>query len=419
VDRGYPYEEASPHVCGSATAYTCRIGPDSDTEYYGFWRDSGGTPEIIEPVGTGDLMSYFSSRWPSDWTYAALLGELREAADRVAQGEELAMSTSADWAEAAEFIFAAGIISPTAQTAELDPFYLTSEPDRKFVTRSYGQELATAASADVYSLVLEDAQGGVLYTHTFTGTAQTDDNMSPGDVIFGEVFPYTPAARVVLKHGETELAARDVSAHAPTVTLLSPNGGETITDHLTISWTGSDPDGDDVRYTVQYSADDGGTWEAVARDWMDTTFETTPGDLSTYPGSDVARVRVIASDGVNTAMDESDAVFSLARKAPQVHILEPGPGLRFEVGETILFRGVGMDAEDGPLGEAGAFTWTSHISGTLGTGAELWVSDLPAGKHHITMQVSDSDGQTSSDTVAIFVGPFQDRFYLPVLTLSY
>jgi hypothetical protein len=156
----------------------------------------------------------------------------------------------------------------------------------------------------------------------------------------------------------------------------------------------------------------------VALDWTDTTFETTPGDLSTYPGSDVARVRVIASDGVNTAMDESDAVFGLARKAPQVHILEPGPGRTFDVGETILFRGEGIDAEDGPLGETGAFTWTSHISGTLGTGPELWLSDLPAGRHIITMEVTDSDGQTSSDSVAIFVGPF-GHLYLPLLTLSY
>jgi hypothetical protein len=34
-------------------------------------------------------------------------------------------------------------------------------------------------------------------------------------------------ARIVLNKGATELAVRSVSAHAPEVKVLSPNGGET------------------------------------------------------------------------------------------------------------------------------------------------------------------------------------------------
>jgi hypothetical protein len=413
VDRSYPYEEESPHVCDSGGTYTCRIGPDLTTGFYGFWRNPGGTPEIVEPVGTGDLMSYYSRRWISDWTYSALLRAIEDAAARAALQEELALPAA--WQEATEYLFASGIISPSGQTAELDPFYLTSQPDSKFVIRSYQQELDSAGSEDTYSLVLENAQGGILYTHSFTVSASTDMNEAPGNPVFGEVLPYTPAARVVLKQGATELASRAVSAHSPTVTLLSPNGGESVTDHLVISWTASDGDGDELLYTLQYSADDGQTWQAVAQDWTGTSFELDASDLATLPGSDQARIRVFASDGVNTAQDQSDAVFSLAHHPPQAHILEPGAGSRLEPGDTVVFRGTGIDAEDGLLAQTGTFSWASSLDGPLGTGAELWVSTLSTGVHRITMTLADSDGQIGTDQVTIYVGLSPKPIYLPLV----
>lgn len=412
VDHSYPYEESTPHACGSSVPYTCRIGPDSDSEFYGFWHNSGGTPEVIEPVGAGDLMSYYYRRWISDWTYEALLAALRDAAGLASYTGELSLSTP--WAQAGDYLFAAGIIDPETQTAELDPFYRTSEPDPKFVARSQAQELETAGSAHAYSLVLEDATGRVLYTHSFTETALTDLGTSPGTVVFSEILPYDDgASRVVLRHGETELASRAVSAHAPTVTLLSPNGGEAVGDQLTVTWTGADADGDDLRYTIQYSADDGETWQALAQDWAGTSYEIDANDLAVLPGSNSARMRVIASDGIHTAQDQSDMPFSLARKAPRAHILEPRSESEWALGGSIVFRGVALDAEDGTLGEA-AITWSSDRSGTLGAGAELWVSDLAAGTHRITMTAVDGDGDTGTDTIIIYVGTLV-KIYLPII----
>jgi hypothetical protein len=43
-------------------------------------------------------------------------------------------------------------------------------------------------------------------------------------------------------------------------------------------------------------------------------------------GSDV-RFRVIATDGVNTGVDETDQVISIPSKAPQVAILNPAAWL--------------------------------------------------------------------------------------------
>ncbi len=411
VDNSYPYEETIRHTCDMTDTYTCRFGPDSTIEYYGFWPYTGGEPEIIPPLDHGDLMSYYSSRWPSDYTYEAILDEIADAA----QAQTLP-PLSAAWANAAEYLLVGGIITPAAQTAELRPFYRMAEPPQDVIAQSYQQELATAAAADAYSLTLEDAGGGVLYTHTFSAAVNSDLNLEPLTAIFAEALPYNSAtARVVLKQGAVELASRPVSDHAPTVTLLSPNGGETVSDHLHLVWSGSDADGDDLFYTVQYSPDDGANWYILRVDFPDTSYEVAVQDLLALPGSESARIRVTVTDGVHVASDESDATFSVSRKAPRAYIIAPDSGSEFAFGETIVFRGAALDTEDGPLDDTVPITWTAHLSGTLGTGAELWVSGLVTGAHRITLTATDSDGQIGTDEILIFVGISPLRVYLPVV----
>ena len=68
----------------------------------------------------------------------------------------------------------------------------------------------------------------------------------------------------------------------PTVAAVFPNGGETFTDTLPIFWSASDPDGDELRYTVLYSGDGGGSWQALATGVETTTLTV---DSSLLPGS--------------------------------------------------------------------------------------------------------------------------------------
>jgi len=92
---------------------------------------------------------------------------------------------------------------------------------------------------------------------------------------------------------------------APIVEITSPTDGQTVSGVLSITWTATDPDGDNMMYTIKYSDDSGATWNdlkvnlhslvQLKYDW-DTNFP------STYPDGDTYRIKVIASDDNGTAI---------------------------------------------------------------------------------------------------------------------
>jgi hypothetical protein len=346
-------------------------------------------------------MSYGWPMWIDDYTYRALFEDL----ERTSATTAAALPDS--WLQAGEYLYAAGIITPTNQTVSFDYFYRRSEAKPSLLEQSWQQSLDAGAA---YSLTLEDQSGQILYTHPFTPSGGYM-GITSTLLFFGEVFPYDPAtARIALWHDGAELASRAVSANVPTVTILSPSGGESFTDTLPISWQGVDADvGDQLLYTIQYSPDDGNSWLMLASDWL--TPSLTVEDVTWLPGSNQARVRVTASDGVNTGQAIS-ARFSLARRAPEAHILEPPTGSTFVVGQKVALRGMALDPEDGPLSGEAQLAWTSNISGMLGTGSELALS-LPEGTHRIMLTATDSDQMTGSAEVVIHVVAPQ-RLYLPL-----
>jgi len=92
---------------------------------------------------------------------------------------------------------------------------------------------------------------------------------------------------------------------APVVEITSPTDGQTVSGVLSITWTATDPDGDNMMYTIKYSDDSGATWNdlkvnlhslvQLKYDW-DTNFS------SAYPDGDNYRIKVIASDDNGTAI---------------------------------------------------------------------------------------------------------------------
>jgi hypothetical protein len=200
-----------------------------------------------------------------------------------------------------------------------------------------------------------------------------------------------------------------VSANPPTVTVLSPNGGEIwgATGTYTITWAANDPDGDPLTYSVLYSPDQS-NWVPVGAAITQTQLAVNAAELV---GGNGAKVRVLATDGVNTSTDESNDPFTVGRKSPQAFILSPPEDITITLNTPLWLEGYAYDLEDGPLGDE-ALRWSSSLIGELGTGS-LVVVLLPEGQHVITLTATDSEGNIGTDTVHVYVVPH--RIYLPLI----
>jgi len=266
-----------------------------------------------------------------------------------------------------------------------------------------------------YCLELQGAGGTVLASHCFNLPAVENAWVDS----FTVALPLSGIPeRLVLKTGgageavAAEIGALEVSAHAPTVHLVSPNGGETIGASLNASWTAADADGDVLAYNLLFSDDNGATWLPV-RTGITETQATL--DLSLVPGSASSKLRVEVSDGFHTAQDDSDGTFNALDKPPLVEILSPASGFVTD-GEVIDVLGAVYDAEDGAL-DGAALQWASSIDGALGSGRRLLGVRLSPGVHTITLAAADSGGNAAAQSVTVIVGAADEgqRVYLPVM----
>jgi hypothetical protein len=210
--------------------------------------------------------------------------------------------------------------------------------------------------------------------------------------------------RIQLKHDDLVIKTIDMSANEPTVTLLYPNGGETMSGRQNITWTAYDADGDSLQYDLLYSTNNGADWQVIALSITQNNFIWDTGDCA---GTDQGLVKVIANDGINATDDLSDQPFSVPSKAPEAQILSPKNNAQFFRNQSIKLEGGAYDLEDNDLPEE-SFSWISSKDGEIAAGSQIWLDSLSTGAHAITLTVTDSDGRTESDRVTINVAATKD-----------
>ena len=179
---------------------------------------------------------------------------------------------------------------------------------------------------------------------------------------------------------------------------LAPVAG-VVPDALTVSWAGGDADGDPLSYTIYASGDGGASWRMVA---CGLSAETAELDTTFWPATGQGMLRVVASDGVNVGSAEAGP-FTVPAHPPAVAITAPADREALTPGYPAILAAAGYDAEDGQLPDD-AFVWSSDRDGPLGAGETLVVDLLSAGWHQIRVDVTDSDANASSDTIAVYVG---------------
>lgn len=255
-----------------------------------------------------------------------------------------------------------------------------------------------------HQVVLVDEAGATVHEVTFTPLESHDDvDEEDGGVpefIVGVVVPadLANAAAVEIRFDGEVLISGTVSDSTPSVAVDPPVAG--TPDEVTFEWSAEDPDGDELRHTVAYSADDGATWSVVAVDISASTVDIPRWAL---PGSDAARVRVITSDGLRAASAISEP-FAMPDLAPRIAIDRPDDGVLPSGAQTVVFAASAGDAEDGGA-VAESIVWESDLDGRLGTGPSVHrrADTLREGTHTVTATVRDSAGQTASATITVHV----------------
>ena len=132
---------------------------------------------------------------------------------------------------------------------------------------------------------------------------------------YGNLFTYTIANR------------------EPSVTIVTPNGGESLDNIVEIMWSSSDADNDDLTYTVGYNIDNEG-WHILEEDVTGTSYLW---NVTGFGYESSVMVKVVANDGYGGSdEDESDFSFEIN---PSKKSSIPGYHLGFLALSTIALAG--------------------------------------------------------------------------------
>jgi hypothetical protein len=371
-----------PHPGGLIS--TATTGADA---FFGF--DSSDLASGIYGPTWSDIMTYCPSQWISDYTYEAILDYM--------QDNFAATTRSAN--VAGDHLVVAGVINPAAGSAQLEPLYVVPDP-----------VAVPSREPGAYDIVLRNGAGAELARYAFTPA-----EMEPGPpaditatepdltrLLISEIVPFLGGTDQVLIEGPSGVLAQvNAGPASPSVTLLSPNGGEILTgDTVSVSWTASDPDGDELVFHVDFSPDDGVSWEAVALGVTGNGVDIYRENLLSTQNQ--GRFRVWASDGIHTSSDTSDAGFTITTRAPDLTIVSPLDGSVIARQQTINLQAVAYSDVAGFLDGANV-RWVSNLDGLLATGAQATVTDLSEGVHTVIVRATDGKRDSFANFQVIVV----------------
>ncbi len=184
-----------------------------------------------------------------------------------------------------------------------------------------------ASGSLTYTLNLVDVYGQVLSSKDFVLEANGDKEAN-----FMTVLPYPPGVSAVeVITGTQTVTSQLYSNQAPVVQLTNLDGSQVYSGFIDLTWSASDPDGELLTYDVAYSPDGGDTWITRRTGLQEKSISL---DTTYLAGSDSVLFRVIASDGLNTGSDDSDAPVKSRAACPHGHhrLADRKPGLRLRAG---------------------------------------------------------------------------------------
>jgi len=415
------------------------IGEELNREVWGVNTEEGEMGNVVASSQhlnspNAELMSYcfgaeFGVLWASDTTYTTLRDSINArfgtdtaptlaSANPRTPGSTTSSQVQSERGSSQEedYLLVKGQLDIKEDTLEFRSFTT--------VTTTPGRVDAISPDPGSYTLQALDETGNVIEEVSFKPRIPVTKKLSEVG-IFSVPLQADPAIEGVQvlgggngnslsgKSGSGALTTNDVlgsksaSPNSPTVTVQYPNGGEDLSgDEVALEWSSDDPDGDSLSYTVKYSRNGGATWKALATSWPRDSLTVDAGALG---GTSNGLVRVQASDGFNTAQDESDGTFGTSNVPPSASIFSPSDGAVIGQTGTVALNGSGSDTEDGSL-SGPALEWRTASGDSLGTGETI---DVPAanfslGTHTIELVATDSFGASDTASVSIQVALSND-----------
>lgn len=392
VDGGYPYP-------------TCQLDNVGANSHIGYDRI---TNRLLLPADTGDLMSYAhrletpKPRWTSDYTWRAIFNALGSSLSLAQPDRPQRLDAPSATLIVAGVFSSTGVyvghayqVTGTLESHAIDQIVASTQQTTTYEVRVYDASNNVIGSSPLRIYDSEDEAGNST-TRAFMNWVSYSSEDTPTRVA------------VVRLSDSAPVGAITSGPNPPSVNITNPTGGS-FSDAMTIRWSGSDSDGDTVLYTVRYSPDNGATWIALATALNANQLAVPLNDG--LPGGAQARVQILASDGMHTAVATS-APFSVAQHAPQAAILDGGSRLLNTVmitsaqqSEMIVLYGDAYDAEDGPLsGTALQWNITGPITQT-GNGEQFTLFNLPPGTYNVQLIATDSNSLTSTASTRVTIAP--------------
>jgi Lamin Tail Domain len=183
----------------------------------------------------------------------------------------------------------------------------------------------------------------------------------------------------------------------PQVTVVSPNGGESLAGGSTqnISWTSSNV----ANVRIEYTLDGGANWTVITS----STAASTGSFAWTLPTTSTSTARVRVSDTATTATDQSDGTFTITVASAPAQVIineiranEPGSNTAGEFIEVVNVGGTAANIGGWTLSDGTSVRHTFATGTTLNPGKATVVfggaSAIPGG---LTNAVAASTGNLS------------------------
>ena len=306
-----------------------------------------------------------------------------------------------------EFIVRVEVRDPENAGA-LDEVSLTIEPsyppDITLLTPSDGDIFAADESIQFSAIVsdTEDPAEALLlqWSSSLDGELTLDTTVDSN----GEMSDYaqlTPGEHIILltvedtmgKTSTEEIQIQVNEVNQPPVCLITePTDGASglLGTNVIFRGTVSDADHDVGELSISWFSDkDGLIGNSIANSNGDVVFNTDT--LSS--NSHVVTLQVFDPEG---AVCTSNVLYSVG-SPPTVTLYEPGSGTVHNIGDSVYFEAVVQDGEDPP--SLLQVQWTSDLDGifysdvaTSSGLSALNYTQLSAGNHNITVEVTDTDG---------------------------